>query len=159
MFECREAIYGRLCLKVVASVLAFIIQIALLVSCDKSFLSQNVSCRSNFFGIDKNVIAFSALLNNLVLAQNLNLLNANHLFEPKIWTSPKYFGTCRRTRHSIHVQVVPIVASRQNSTIILAENFSNFDPLRQDSQFHIDIIMICCRIRSERYILCTLLFR
>ena len=32
MFECREAIYGRLCLKVVASVLAFIIQIALLVS-------------------------------------------------------------------------------------------------------------------------------
>lgn len=31
MFECREAIYGRLCLKVVASVLAFIIQIALLI--------------------------------------------------------------------------------------------------------------------------------
>ena len=71
MFECREAIYGRLCLKVVASVLAFIIQIALLVTCDKSFLSQNVLCRSNFFGIDKTLIAFSA--------------HANNLFEQKMW--------------------------------------------------------------------------
>ena len=32
MFECREAIYGRLCLKIIASILAFIIHVALLVS-------------------------------------------------------------------------------------------------------------------------------
>ena len=71
----------------------------------------------NFLSQPKNLTAFSASLKILVPAQNPMLLNANHLFvlhkmfvtatickwifgqAQKIWTSPKHFGTCKRTRH------------------------------------------------------------
>ena len=71
----------------------------------------------NFLSQPKNLTAFSACSKNFVPAQKPILLNANHLFvwhkmfatatickqifglAQNIWTSPKHFGTCKRTRH------------------------------------------------------------
>ena len=72
----------------------------------------------NFLNQSKNLIAFKASSKTFVRAQKPNLLNGNHLLvrhkffwdchkifisifglAQNIWTSPKYFGTCRRTRH------------------------------------------------------------
>ena len=63
----------------------------------------------------KNCIALRADPKDVVTAQKLNLSNASHLLvwrkkfgtvtirqsilAQKIWTSPKYFEICRRTRH------------------------------------------------------------
>ena len=71
----------------------------------------------NFLSMPKNLTAFSASSKPFVSAQKPILLNAKHLFfkhkmfvtatickyifglAQKIWTSPKHFGTCKRTRH------------------------------------------------------------
>ena len=63
---------------------------------------QNVLSQPN------NLTAFSAFSKSFVPAQKLILLNSNHLSATickwffvqaqKIWTSPKHFGTCKRTR-------------------------------------------------------------
>ena len=82
------------------------------------YSSQNVLCWSKFFQPAKNLIAFRASSKTFVQAQKPNLLNGNHLLvrhkffwdshkifisifglAQNIWTSPKYFGTCRRTKH------------------------------------------------------------
>jgi hypothetical protein len=75
----------------------------------------------NFLSQPQNLTAFSASSKTFVPAQKPILLNANHLFvwhkmfvtatickyifglAQKIWTSPKHFGTCKRTRHLIQV--------------------------------------------------------
>ena len=71
----------------------------------------------NFMSQHKNLTPFSASSKTFVLAQKTILLNANHLFvrykmfvtatickyffglAQKNWTSPKHFGTFKRTRH------------------------------------------------------------
>ena len=71
----------------------------------------------NFLSQPKNLTAFSASSKTFVPEQKSILLNATHLFvwhkmfvtatkckynfglAQKIWTSPKNFGTCKRTRH------------------------------------------------------------
>ena len=77
------------------------------------------------FGPAQNILGpvkgqgISAFLKTFVPAQRTILLNANHIFvwhkmfvtatvrkkifglAQKIWTSPKHFGTCKRTRHYI----------------------------------------------------------
>ena len=71
----------------------------------------------NFLSQPKNLTAFKASSKTFVPAQKPILLNANHLFvwhkmfvtaticklifglAQNIWTSPKHFGTCKRTRH------------------------------------------------------------
>ena len=71
----------------------------------------------NFLSQPKYLTAFSATSKTFVPAQKPILLNANHLFvwhkmfvtdtiskkifgfAQKVWTSPKHFGTCKRTRH------------------------------------------------------------
>ena len=73
----------------------------------------------NFLSVPKNLTAFSASLKTFEPAHKPILLNANHLFvwhkmfvtakicklifglAKKNWTSPKYFGTCKRARHKI----------------------------------------------------------
>ena len=73
----------------------------------------------NILSQPKNLTAFSASSKTFMLAQKPILLNANHLFvwhkifvtatickwifglAQKIWTSPKHFGTCKRTRHKL----------------------------------------------------------
>ena len=80
------------------------------------YRSQNVLCQSKFFE-PAHLTAFSASSKTFVPSQKPILLNANHLFvwhkifvtatickwifglAQKIWTSPKHFGTCKRTRH------------------------------------------------------------
>ena len=81
------------------------------------FTSLKIFCVGpNFLSQPKNLTAFSASSKPFVPAQKANLLNANHLFvwhkmfvtatiskqifglTQKIWTSPKHFGTCKRTR-------------------------------------------------------------
>ena len=74
---------------------------------------------ANFLSQAKNLIVFSASSTTFVPAQKQNLLNENHLLvwgkmfgtgticilifglalALKIWTSTKYFGTCRKTKH------------------------------------------------------------
>ena len=75
-----------------------------------------IFCASpNRLSLSKNLIAFSAF-------SKTNLLNVNHLLvchkmfwssPKKIWNSPNYFGTCRRTRHkteyNIHNFMIPLV--------------------------------------------------
>ena len=84
------------------------------------FTSPKIFCTGpNFLSQPKNLTAFSASSKTFVLAQKPILLNANHLFvwhkmfvtptickkifglAQKIWTSPKHFGTCKRTRHKL----------------------------------------------------------
>ena len=78
------------------------------------YRSQNVLCQSKYF---EPASKFSAPSKPFVLAQKPILQNANHLFvwhkkfatttickyffvlAHKIWTTPKHFGTCKRTRH------------------------------------------------------------
>ena len=79
---------------------------------------SEVSCAGPIFlSQSKNVIAFSASSRTFVPAQKPNLVVGNYLlarhkmFETgtkcisifglaqKIWTSPKFFGTCKGTRH------------------------------------------------------------
>ena len=75
----------------------------------------------NFSSKPKNLTAFSASSKTFVPAQKPILLNANHLFvwhkmfvtaticktifglAQKIWTCPKHFGTCKRTRHKSEI--------------------------------------------------------
>ena len=75
----------------------------------------------NFFSQPKTLTAFSASSKTFVPTQKSILLNANHLLVwhkmfmtatickkifglvQKIWTSPKHFGTCKRTRHLNHL--------------------------------------------------------
>ena len=89
---------------------------SLLMHCP--FTSPKMFCAGpNFLSQSKNLTAFSASSKTFVPAQKPILLNANHLFvwhkmlvtatirkwifgqAQKIWTSPKHFGTCKRTRH------------------------------------------------------------
>ena len=76
------------------------------------YRSKNILCRS------KNLIPFNASSKTFLPAQKPNLLNGNHLLvrheifgtatkcisifglAQKIWTSPKYLGTFRRTKHN-----------------------------------------------------------
>ena len=55
------------------------------------------SAGPNFLSQHKNLTAFSASYKPFVPAQKPIILNANCLAQ-KIWTSPKHFGTCKRTR-------------------------------------------------------------
>ena len=82
------------------------------------FTSPKMFCAGpNCLSQPKKLTAFSASSKTFVPAQKSILLNANHLFvwhkmfvtatickqifgpAQKIWTSPKHFGTCKRTRH------------------------------------------------------------
>jgi hypothetical protein len=82
------------------------------------FTGPKIFCADrNFLSQPKNLNAFSASSKTFVPAQKPILLNANHLFvwhkmfvtatlckyifglAQKIWTNPKHFGTCKRTRH------------------------------------------------------------
>ena len=83
------------------------------------FTGPNMFCASpNVLSQSKNLIAFSTSSKTFVPAQKPILLNANHLLvwdkkfgadaicksvfgmAQKIWTSPKYLGTFRRTKHN-----------------------------------------------------------
>ena len=76
----------------------------------------------NFLSQPRNLTTFSASSKTFVPAQKTILLNANQLFvwhkmfvtaticklvsglTQKNWTSPKHFGTCKRTRHKTLVR-------------------------------------------------------
>ena len=93
------------------------------------------SAGPNFLSQPKNWTAFSASSKTFVQAQKPILLKANPLFvlhkmfvtvtickknfglAQKIWTSPKHFGTCKRTRHKGPKQFwsVQFVFDRSNS--------------------------------------------
>jgi hypothetical protein len=80
--------------------------------------NPNILCQT------KNRTVFSATPNFFVLALKLNLLNTNHLLvrdkkfgtgaicksvfgmAQKIWTSPKCFGTRKRTRHKYDMKIL-----------------------------------------------------
>ena len=82
------------------------------------FTSPKMFCACpNFLSQPNNLTAFSASSTTFVLAQKPILMIPNHLFvwhkmfvtatickwifglAQKIWTSPKHFGSCKRTRH------------------------------------------------------------
>ena len=84
------------------------------------FTGHKIFCAGpNILCQPKNLTEFSASSKTSVPAQKPILLNANRLFvwhkifvtatickyifgmAQKIWTSPKHFGTCKRTRHKI----------------------------------------------------------
>ena len=97
------------------------------------FTGPKMFCASpNFLSQPKNLTAFSASSKPFVPAQKPILLNAKHLFvwhkmfvtatickqifvlAQKIWTSPKHFGTCKRTRHlcrDICLHISGVIAS------------------------------------------------
>ena len=81
------------------------------------FTGSKMFCAgTNILCQHKNLTAFGASSRTFVAAQKPILLNANHLFvwqkifvtatickwifglAQKVWTSPKYFGVCKRTR-------------------------------------------------------------
>jgi hypothetical protein len=84
------------------------------------FTGHRMFCAGpNILCLTKNRTVFSATPKSFVVALKLNSLNANHLLvwekkfgtgaicksvfgmAQKIWTSPKCFGTHKRTRHYI----------------------------------------------------------
>ena len=96
----------------------FVLAQKLILQMPCPFTSPKMFCAGpNFLCQSKNLIAFSASSRTFVPAQKAILLQAKHLFvwhkmfvtttkckqivglAQKIWTSPKHFGTCKRTRH------------------------------------------------------------
>jgi len=118
--------------------------------------------------------AFSAASKTFVPAQNTILLNANHFFSgtkclwlpqyvnkfsvwhKKIWTSPKHFGTCKRTRYKsdvVHSQMSCNEKSILEKTKYLQCYFFEFPTMLPNGnlRFYFFFILDDCVLRSDSY--------